>query len=269
MAEELKDGAVTGEEADVGSVDTGTKEDETGIDNDDAGKSANVTMTQEEFDTIVADAKTSGETIKGLKSEIQTATDRVAFSQHQMAMLQNGQFPNQQVQGVDHTPNEQEVYIDDDSVVTGSEVKKIVAASNSGLKKDVANMSAQLKNVLAAVKDPDATKVLSEKLPKLLKERPKLLEVINNSASPMATAIELVKMAGLKDEPKIDTEADAKSVLDKIIENSKKAGSLSGVNGKADKSASANMFNNMSDADFTAYQLAVEEGRIKVGQTLP
>lgn len=262
MSEEQK----TGEETKVAGENQGTgtgaagQQQEGGNTGDDQGKRIEVTT----------------DVLRAFRDEIKSLKDQNQLYRTQLQMaMQNAAVPQNAPQGTQlpasHNQNTGEINfdIDDDDVVTGADMKKILG----GLKRTPTGdpqVNAKIAHLETVIRlnqaEPDWHQTINKYLPDLVQSDPEVWNIIQHSPNPLKAALMFAKT-----NPKYAAEHaanngtpsagdDIASTLEKMIENAgKPAGGKQTGGGGA---AGVNRFENMNDQEFDAHVDKVLSGKI-------
>lgn len=171
--------------------------------------------------------------LQAIRREKQQAQEQLKLMQDHMALMQ----ANQQSR-----PKQEDDFggLSEDDVLTLGEAKKL-------LSKYQQQTSSSMEELRVQQKYPDYSEVVSKYLPEVIKGNPALKSTLESDPNRYELAYYLAKNSdsyrGAKHEAKKSSDAQ------KIVENGKRAGSLSSVGSTAPQSAVGG-FKNMSDADF-------------------
>lgn len=221
------------------------------------------------------------EVLKALRSEIKSLKDQNALYKAQQSATQHlnlnpTQMPNPAnvPQGHIQTPQvvdgEVTIDVDDEDVITGADMKKIIKQYQQGNQHVDPALVQRLAYVELGQQDPNWQATIQKYLPDMINTNPLVAQQIRESANPLQAALVFAKMnpAFTADQEKSkgdlgDGSANEDNVLaqiDKIIENAEKPG------GGAQQSGSPGVntgdkFTNMSDEDFDEHLEKVLQGQ--------
>lgn len=206
--------------------------------------------------------------VEGLREEMKGLKDTVSLQSDQIALYKANQPVKQGSGGGNDTADKGGGSafegLDNDSVITVSDLKKVMAGQD-------AKIQGLVSLVDVKVEHPDFTQTVNKYIPILIKERPDLAVAVRHSSNPGLLAYEICKT--LPQYQKDLSEGKLKALIDasvgkkedelspeakQLLESAAKIKSPSTGGGGGGGSNTAQMYANMSEADLEARIEAVK-----------